>query len=411
MSQQRSIEKLRKNIACYTLLVALGFIVAGCSSFGKDDDKEQKPSPLPDFKAEQELDKVWSHGNGDGQGKLYNRLVPAIAHEKIIAASAKGKIEAYDRHTGKSLWDADLDTPLTGGVGVGGGLVLVASADGQVWALSEQSGKTLWHTQLDGQILAPPQADDNTVVALTFSGNLIGLDAKTGVKRWNYATASPVLSLRASAAPLIDDTAVFVGFGSGKVAAVELESGRPLWDARVGFSQGSSEIERQVDVDGDMLLSKGVLYAVSFQGRLTALEAQSGRRLWEQNASSYVGLSEGFSNIYVVGANGNITAFTKDNQGVRWEQTALARRMLSGSAVWSNFLVVGDFEGYVHLLSQVDGHFVGRVRVDSDGVRLTTIGAASSITSTGGSAISLSVASVHETLLTMPNARHDDAQC
>jgi outer membrane protein assembly factor BamB len=227
----------------------------------------------------------------------------------------------------------------------------------------------LWHTQLDGQVLAPPQSDGNTVAVLTFSGNLVGLDAKTGVKRWNYATAAPVLSLRASAAPLIDDTAVFAGFGSGKVAAVELENGRPLWDARVGFSQGSSEIERQVDVDGDMLLSKGVLYAVSFQGRLTALEAQSGRRLWEQNASSYVGLSEGFSNIYVVGANGNITAFTKDNQGVRWEQTALARRLLSGSVVWSNFLVVGDFEGYVHLLSQVDGHFVGRVRVDSDGVR------------------------------------------
>lgn len=355
------------------LVALLGLTMAGCSMFNKDDDKEQQPSPLPEFKEELSLDKVWSHGVGDGQGKLYNRLVPAISGNKIIVASAKGKLEAFDRVTGKSLWDASLDEPLTGGVGVGAGLVLVASSDGRVWALRENDGKEVWHSQVDGQVLAPPQAKDNTVVVLTFSGNLTGLDATTGIKQWNYATTAPVLSLRASAAPLIDGTSVYAGFGSGKVAAVELDSGRPLWETRVGFSQGSSEIERQVDVDGDMLLSKETLYAVSFQGHLTALEANSGRRYWEHNASSYVGLSEDFSNIYVAGATGNITAFTKDNQGVRWEQTALARRQLSGSAVWNNCVVVGDFEGYIHLLSQTDGHFVARTRVDSDGVRVAPL--------------------------------------
>lgn len=357
------------------LVALLAVSMAGCSMFGSDDDKEQQPSPLPEITEEQSLDKVWSQSVGDGQGKLYNRLVPAISADKIIVASAKGKLEAFDRLTGKSLWDADLDEQLTGGVGVGAGLVLVASSDGRVWALRENDGKEVWHAQLDGQVLAPPQAKDNTVVVLTFSGNLVGLDATSGIRQWNYATSAPVLSLRASAAPLIDGNTVYAGFGSGKVAAVELDSGRPLWESRVGFSQGSSEIERQVDVGGDLLLSNGVLYAVSFQGHLTALDAASGRRYWEQNASSYVGLSEGFSNVYVVGANGNITAFTRENQGVRWEQTALARRQLSGSVVWDNFVVVGDVEGYVHLLSQVDGHFVGRTRVDSAGVRVAPLAA------------------------------------
>jgi outer membrane protein assembly factor BamB len=351
----------------------LGLTIVGCSMFDKDDDKEQQPSPLPEFKEELALDKVWSSSVGDGQGKLYNRLVPAISQEKIIVASAKGKLEAFDRRTGKSLWDTNLDEPLTGGVGVGAGLVLVASADGRVWALRENDGTEVWHSQVDGQVLAAPKAAGNTVVVLTFSGNLVGLDATSGVKQWNYSTTAPVLSLRASAAPLIEDNAVFAGFGSGKVAAVELDSGRPMWESRIGFSQGSSEIERQVDVDGDMLLSNGNIYAVSFQGHLTALDSSSGRRVWEHNASSYVSLGEGVSNIYVAGANGNITAFTKDGQGVRWEQTALARRQLSGAAVWNDVVAVGDFEGYVHLLSQTDGHFVGRIRVDSDGVRVAPL--------------------------------------
>lgn len=366
MSLQNSFGK---SFRVVVIALALGAIAA-CSS---NKDKNQEPAPLPDFKAENSFDKLWSHGVGNGQGKLYNRLVPAIHDKKIIAAAANGDIEAYDRISGRSLWDADIDTTISAGVGIGGGLVLVASDDGRLWALNEETGKVLWKRQLGRQVLSAPQSDGSVVVALTFSGDVVGLDAKSGEVKWEYAGRSPVLSLRASSAPLIVDTTVVVGLGNGKVVALELATGRALWEARVGVSQGSSEIERQIDISGDLLLDDDTVYAVSYQGRLTAVELRSGRRMWENNASSYVGLSQGFSNIYVVGANGNITAFTKNSRGVRWEQTALARRQLSGSAALDNFVAVGDFEGYLHLLSQTDGHFVARTRVDSDGVRVAPL--------------------------------------
>ena len=358
-----------KSLRGLVLLTLVGAMLA-CSS---NDEKEQAPSPLPEFKAERVFDKLWSHGIGNGQGKLYNRLTPALAGNKIVAAAADGAVEAYDRSSGKSLWDADIKQPICGGVGIGGGLVLVASEDGRVWALDAENGKTLWKVQVNGQVLSPPQSDGSIVVVLTFSGDLIGLDAKTGEKKWIYAGSAPVLSLRASSTPMLFDTAVIAGLGNGKVVALESASGRPLWEARVGVGQGSSEIERQIDIDGNLLIDAEVLYAVSYQGRLVAIDLHSGRRMWENNASSYVGLSEGFGNIYVVAANGNITAFTKNNQGARWEQTALARRQLSGSAVLDNYVVVGDFEGYLHLLSQIDGHFAGRVHVDGDGIRVAPI--------------------------------------
>ncbi len=352
-------------------MVLLSFAaLAACSS---NKDKDQAPAPLPEFKAERDFDRLWSHGVGNGQGKLYNRLAPAIHDKKIVAAAANGDVEAYDRISGRSLWDADIDTTISAGVGIGGGLVLVASDDARVWALNEETGKLLWKRQLGSQILAAPQSNGNIVVALTFSGDVIGLDAKSGEPKWEYAGRSPVLSLRASSTPLIVEDKVLVGLGNGKVVALDIESGRALWEVRVGISQGSSEIERQVDISGDLLVDDDIVYAVSYQGRLTAIELRSGRRLWENNASSYVGLSEGFNNIYVVGANGSITAFTKNSRGVRWEQTALARRQLSGSAVLNNFVAVADFEGYLHLLSQVDGHFVARKRIDSKGVRVAPL--------------------------------------
>src|SRR5690606_16241929 len=333
----------------------------------------QEPAPLPEFQTEQRFDKLWSQGVGNGQGKLYNRLKPAVRGSRIVAAAANGDVEAFDRLSGRSQWDADLDVALVGGVGIGPGLVLVASADGRVWALNEDTGETLWKRSVGSEVLSAPQTDGNIVVALTFSGDVVGLDAKDGSIKWKFAGRAPVLSLRASSTPLIVDEAVIVGLGNGKVVALELNSGRTLWELRAGISQGSSEIERQVDVSGDMLIDDETLYVVSYQGRLTAVELRSGRRLWENNASSYVGLSQGFNNVYVVGATGSITAFTKGSRGVRWEQTALARRELSGSAVINNYVVVGDFEGYLHLLSQSDGRFAGRTRVDSDGIRVAPV--------------------------------------
>lgn len=357
----------------YPILALLLAMLAGCALFDGDDEEEQGPAPLVEFDTEVKLDRVWNDSIGNGQGKLYNRLVPAVDGDVLVVAAADGTVEAFNRLDGKSLWDVDLDVDLTAGAGIGGGRVLVASADGRVWALSQDTGEVLWNTQMGGEVLAPPQADDDLVAVQTFDGRLVGLDATTGVRRWSHASAVPVLMLRATGTPLLVDGAVIAGFANGKVVAVDASNGKLFWEARVGASQGSSEIERLTDVSGDLLVSDETLFAVSYQGLLNAIELRSGRRLWQRDASSYVGLAEGLKNIYVAGAAGSVLAFAKNDQGVRWEQTALARRQLSGPAVLGDVVAVGDLEGYVHLLSQQDGRFVGRVRVDRKGVRVAPL--------------------------------------
>lgn len=356
------------------LVLLLPLLVAGCALFD-DDDEELGPAPLTDIVVEQRFKKVWGDSVGNGQGGIYNRLAPAIAGELIVAAAANGDVEAFNRLTGKSVWDIDLDRAVTGGVGVGGGRAYVATADGRLWALSLESGEVLWDSPLGGEMLAPPAADKDLVVATTFDGRLIGLDAATGERRWSYSSSTPVLMLRAASAPLMYEQAVVAGFANGKVVAVSRDNGQLFWESRVGTSKGASEIERLADIAGDLLIDDGTLYAVAYQGELNAVEVRSGRRLWARPASSYVGLAEGFSNIYVASAEGSVIAFDQNNQGVRWEQSALARRQLSGPAVIGNYVVVGDLEGYVHLLAQADGRIAARIKVDGDGVRAAPLAA------------------------------------
>lgn len=84
-------------------------VLAGCGSSSK---KELPPADLPDFTAELKLRKEWSRSIGDGQGDLFNRLVPAVDGERIFAADADGLVQAMDRLTGKVLWKKKLKLPV-----------------------------------------------------------------------------------------------------------------------------------------------------------------------------------------------------------------------------------------------------------------------------------------------------------
>jgi outer membrane protein assembly factor BamB len=355
------------------LLIVLVSAFSGCAMFEDEDDEDVEPAKLVDFEAEKSFDKVWSDSVGDGQGDLFYRLRPAVVGDRIFVAAFDGDIEAFNRLDGDSLWDVEIDANITGGVGAGGGIVAVGTKDGLVWGLNADTGEVLWKTPVNAEVLSAPQTDGAVVAVVTVDGHVRGLDAKTGAVRWTFAAASPPLTLRASAAPVIVNDLVIAGFANGRVIAVSVEDGKPVWEVRAGIPKGSSEIERLIDVASDPVFSDGNLFVVSYQGVLSAIDVQSGRKLWERDASSYAGLGESYSSLYVVDPKGAVMAFAKNNQGVRWEQTALARRQLSGATAWLDYVVVGDIEGYLHLLAQNDGHFVAREKVDGDGVRAQPI--------------------------------------
>ncbi|MEP0203284.1 MAG: outer membrane protein assembly factor BamB [Halioglobus sp.] len=361
------------NILRWLLPVLLSLSLGACSTvsgwFDIDDDDPTDPVPLVDIEQTVKIKKLWSAGVGDGQGKGLYRLQPVIDGDRIYVASAEGEIKAIERGRGKTLWDTELEVELSGGVGVYEQALFVGSADGNVIKLSANDGAVEWQTQLSGEILAPPQADGRVVVVQTYDGRLQGLDFSNGEKLWTYDSNVPVLTIRGTSTPILRNGVAYAGFANGRVSAFNAMTGSILWESRVAISQGRSEIERIVDVDGTMVFIGNELYAASYQGRVVSMDATNGRKLWQQNVSSFSGVSQGFGNIYVADEDGTVTAYLRNGQGVRWQQEALGYRELSRPTPVNSYVAVADFEGYVHLMSQVDGSFVGRMKVDGDGAR------------------------------------------
>ena len=350
----------------HAAVLALAVLAAGCSSNSK---KELPPAELTQFTEEVVLKKLWSRSIGDGQGDTFNMLVPAIENDRIYAADVTGVVMSLDRNNGDVAWKKDLELPVSGAVGVGYGMVMLGTIKGDVIALDASTGEERWRSKVTSEVLAPPATNGDVVVVQTQDDRVIGLDAATGDRRWIYESTPAVLTLRGTGAPIVTNRLAVAGLSTGKVVALDTQNGVPVWEARVAVPQGRSELERVVDIDGGLLLSGGVLYVSSYQGRVAGLDLESGRVLWQRDASSYTGVAQGFGNVYVSLASGTVESVDERSSSALWSNDQLARRQLSAPEVFSSYVAVGDLEGYLHLLSQVDGRFVGRERIDSDGLR------------------------------------------
>ncbi len=362
---------LRAKGMLFSLIFALVLVapLTGCgSNKGKDTDIG-KPYPLEKIDVKTKFKRHWSRGVGSGQGKFYNRLTLGLGSGDIYAASNNGIAARYNA-SGKKIWSKKLKVTLTGGIGVGDGLALVATADGIVIALKAEDGSEVWRTDVQGEVLAAPQVAKGYVLVQTHDGRLMGLAAASGEELWVYTSDLPLLTLRGTATPVIEGNIAYTGFASGKIIAINIENGSLLWDKSVAIAKGQAEIDRVVDVDGSPLVSSTSVYAASFNGNLYAFTKRSGQAKWRFETSSYRGLAEGFGNIYLVNEQGRIYALDAASGDQRWEQSALLNRRLSAPIVFSGFVLVADYDGYIHVLSQVDGSIVGRARIDGSGVRV-----------------------------------------
>ncbi len=340
------------------------------------DDEVNPPKELVEIAEEVRLRRLWSVNVGNGQGDNYTRIIPAVDRGVVYAASENGTVVAVDLSSGDVIWRERLDdVTLTGGVGAGGGLVAVGTRDAEVVALDQQDGSVRWITPVTSEVVAAPTTNGDIVVVQTVDDKVAGFEASNGERRWIYESTQPALTLRGTSRPVITSAgSVIAGFSNGTLVSVSASDGVWRWEERIAVPEGRYDIERVIDVDGDLLVDGSRILASSYQGNLMALDILTGRIVWGlEGTSSYHGLARGFGNLYYSDDESLVVAIRDNSEDVVWRNEDLQFRQITAPTAITNYVAVADFEGYIHLLSQIDGRIVGRVRVDSDGVRSNLI--------------------------------------
>lgn len=358
----------------FIYLVAVISTLAACSAVGDIKqvvtdtvfgvEEANPPAELDDIEPTYETRVDWSSDVGETQKYDYT---PALDASAIYDANAEGDLVKLDANNGKEIWRKNIGETISGGVGIGSGAVLVGSNKGFVHAY-DVTGKFLWKSKVSSEILSVPRYFDGMVIVRAGDNHIFGIDAADGSRKWVYERINPALTLRSSVGVVVDGGAVYAGFAGGKLVAIRADNGKLLWESTIAQPKGVTEIERIADITSLPVVDGPLVYAVAYQGKIAAVDRRNGKVIWNRDISSYSGLSADLGKIFVAHSLGAVYSLDYETSKTFWRQGALSNRRVTVPLPTGDVVVVGDLEGYVHLLSRDEGKFVGRIQLGSDPV-------------------------------------------
>jgi len=342
------------------VLGALTAALFGCSLFGSS---KPKPTPLTPINERLSVQTDWQVSVGKAGNFTF---LPASGGPVVLAASNDGTLMRLDN--GREVWRVSADQKLSAGTASDGRLVAVGTYKGEVLAFDFETGKRVWSTNVKGELVAPPAITEGLVIVRTSDNRVIGLDGNDGKQRWNYQRSNPPLAVRSVAPPLPFGPFVLVGMPGGKIYALALQNGAPAWEGTVSVPRGATELDRVSDVVSVPAVQGSQMCAVAFQGRAACFDMQGGNQMWSREVSSVAGITMDDRRVFIPDEQGVVHAFDRASGASVWRQDRLKYRTLSAPVALPMGLVVGDAEGFLHVLDRDTGEFIGRLNVGGNGI-------------------------------------------
>lgn len=371
------------------LFAATGLLLGGCATISDGLDainpfssSGPKMAPLPPLKPTADVRTAWSASIPKAGDYSFT---PAVVDNVVYAAGAKGTLSRIE--DGKVVWKIDAGQPLSAGVGANHKLVAVATPKGEVLAFAADDGKPLWKAKVSSEVLASPVVGDDGVVVKSGDNQVFLLDTVDGGRKWAYQRATPPLSVRSAGSPVLADRYVFVGYPGGKLVALAIQNGAPVWEGTVALPKGATELDRVADVVAPPVVDGRQICAVAFQGRIACFDmGQGGAMVWSRDISSVSGLAMDGRYLFVTDDKGTVYGLDRLSGSSLWKQDKLKNRRLSAPVIRRGLVAVADAEGMVHFLSREDGSFAARQKTDGTPVRapLQALGSAVLVQTTGG---------------------------
>ena len=355
------------------MLMLAVLVLGGCSSdappewAGKSGKVE--PAKLVEFVQTAKFKIRWNSDVGDSGANL---LQPAISDDAVYGASFNGKLTRLDRITGKRVWRIDSGIAISGGIGSGDGLIVIGGDKGDVLAYDEE-GKLRWKSKVSSEVLSVSKVADGVVLVRSGDGRIAGLNATDGERIWLYERSTPALVARSHAGATIQRGVAYAGFAAGRLAAISIKDGSVLWESMVSQPRGNTELERISDIISNPVTDDEQVCAISFQGRVACFDPVQGNPLWNRDIASDKGMMLLRKYLYLSDEKGSVFLLDKITGSTSWKNSQLFMRDVSAPYAMDEFVVVGDFEGYLHGLNREDGSFAARIKLEGGAVKLAPL--------------------------------------
>jgi outer membrane protein assembly factor BamB len=302
--------------------------------------------------AGERLTEAWTAGIGQGGG--YRRKIlaqPVSADGVVYVMDSDAVVSAFDTAGGKRLWRFDTRQEDDDSTNVGGGLALdqgtlyAVNGLADIVALDAAKGSVRWRGSIGAPTRSAPTVVEGRIFVTTIEDRLLALTAQDGRQLWTHQAVNATTSVLGRPAPAYADGLVVAGFGSGELATLRAETGNVVWTDNLAAAVRSGSLADFSAIRGLPVVSDGRVYAISMGGLMVAVDLPTGRRLWEREVASEDSPWAAGSWLFVVSLDQRIAAVDRDDGRIAWV-TDLPRwqnpEKEKDSITWFGPLLVGD---------------------------------------------------------------------
>jgi len=325
--------------------------------------------------------KAWSVGIGAG-GDYRTRLTaePIVAEGRVFTMDSDGKVAAWDAGSGNRIWSQptkpkrNRSSNIGGGIAVVAGRVYAATGRAEVLAMDANSGAIVWRKPLHAPARSAPTVVDKALYVCTVDQTLVAMGIADGQKLWVYQATKTDAGILASASPAYSNGLVVAGFESGDLAAVRADTGILAWSDNLGSLKGSTSLLEFATVRGAPVIDDNIVYAIGFGGLMAALDLRTGRRVWERDIAGGNTPWLAGGTLFVITAEQRVAAVAKEDGSVHWV-TNLPRftnpKKTKGLITWAGPVLIGgklvavSSDEHMSVMDPVDGKIVSTTELDN----------------------------------------------
>lgn len=344
----------RQSIFKSIALMGVCLLVASCSG-----PSRPKPEAIPSVNVLQDIRLKWT----TDVGVIDYPLLLTVQSNRVAMANAKGQVSLLDAQTGKDLWRVALNTKVSAGVGTDGQQVALVTQDNQLIALKD--GQVLWRQTLPAQSFTAPLVAGARVFVLTAERMVMAFDGASGRPLWTQQRTGEPLVLKQAGVLMAFKNTLLVGL-SGRLVALNPDTGVVRWENAVATPRGVNDMERLVDMVAPASRAGDLVCVRAFQSQVGCVNAEKGQLLWSRAAPGERGISGNDNLMVSILPNGVVQAWNRANGERAWETERLKYRVLSAPLVTPRGVLVADNGGNLYLLSLADGALLNWVKLAGD---------------------------------------------
>ena len=331
-------------------------------------------------------ERVWQSKIGEGGSEnIALTAAPIVFNGMVMTLDTAGKVRAFALKTGELRWETILKPDenagvFGGGMGSGQNKIFISLGSGELIALNIQNGEELWRVSTRRALRSAPSYADGRIFVTTLDNMTLAFSASTGLSLWSHNGMIANAALLGAASPAIKNNKVILAYSSGELYALQTNNGRIFWGDNLSVKRGGSGVARISHVRGNPVIDENMVFATSHSGSFLALELKTGRRLWQLPIASRVMPWVAGNYLYIVTTGRQVICLTKRDGRVKWitnlpefslkDSLPLKREKIvveySEPVLAGDRLIIASSIGKIYSVSPYTGQILGETQVEGN---------------------------------------------